>query len=232
MVIEGVPVGRDQRLVGDAVRVLPHGCFRLDHAADRVAVGLRGFLPVRPDGVPPVAEAFLVGVAVLGDDRGDAFRPPQGQAKPGRGAVVEDVKRVTVKARRVGEAFQDVGQGLEGVGKAVPARHVGLPEAEQVGRDDVEAVSELRDQVPEHVAGAGVAVEQQQLRSVGRAGLAVEDLQAVHVGAAVAGRGHGVAAASRAASRMMSVTSCGGRWPISWMTQVLPSGSAKSAKLA
>jgi hypothetical protein len=231
MVIEGVPVGRDQRLVGDSVRVLPHGCFRLDHAADRVAVGLRGFLPVRPDGVPSVAEAFLVGVAVLGDDRGDAFRLPQGQAEPGRSAVVEDVECVTVQARRVGEAFQDVGQGLEGVGEGVPARHVGLPEAGQVGRDDVEAVSELRDQVPEHVAGAGVAVEQ-QLGSVGRAGLAVEDLQAVHVGAGVGGRGHSVAAASRAASRMMSVTSCGGRWPISWMIQMLPSGSAKSAKLA
>src|SRR5215472_2625200 len=71
VVIKRVAVRRHQRRVGYPVGVLPDRRFRPDQAADRVAVGLGGFLPVLPDGVPAVTEAFLIGVPVLCDDRGD-----------------------------------------------------------------------------------------------------------------------------------------------------------------
>jgi hypothetical protein len=72
------------------------------------------------------------------------------------------------------------------------ARHVGLSEARQIGRDDVKAVGQERDEVPEHRAGARESMEQQELRGVRRAGLAIEDVAAVHVGSSILDGGHGV----------------------------------------
>src|SRR5215472_18396282 len=64
VVVEGVTVRRNQRRVGDSVSILPHGRLGLNQAADRVTVSLRGFLPVRTDGVPAVTEPFRVRIAV------------------------------------------------------------------------------------------------------------------------------------------------------------------------
>jgi hypothetical protein len=56
---------------------------------------------------------------------------------------------------------------VERVGKLAARRHVGLAEARQIGRDDVEAIGQQRDQIAEHVARAREAVQQQQLRRAG-----------------------------------------------------------------
>ena len=103
----------------------------------------------------------------------------------GRRAIVEDVDRKALQADHFGEAVDDAGDVVEGVGEVAPRRHVGLAEARQVGRHDVEAIRQLRDQIPEHVARARETMKQQQHRGVGGAGLAIEDLQAVHIGGPV-----------------------------------------------
>jgi len=72
-IIERVSVGRNSCRIGDAVRVLPNGRLGLEESAEGVAVRLRWVLPIGPDRVPAVAQPFLVGVAVLGDDGGYAF---------------------------------------------------------------------------------------------------------------------------------------------------------------
>ena len=51
-------------------------------------------------------------------------------------------------------------------------------------------VGEERDQVTEHVARAREAVQQQQLRRVGRPRLAIENLETIDVGRAVPDRRH------------------------------------------
>ena len=70
-VIERVAVRRNSRRVGDAVRVLPDGRLGLEEGAQRLAVLLRCVLPISPDRVPAVAQAFLIGVAILRNDRRD-----------------------------------------------------------------------------------------------------------------------------------------------------------------
>ena len=111
------------------------------------------------------------------------------EPEPGRRAVVEHVDGVAVEADDLGEAVDRLRDPLEAV---APARHVGVAEARQVGRDDMEAVGEQRDEVAEHVAGAREAVQQQQLRRARRARLAIEDLAAVHLGGSIVDGGHGV----------------------------------------
>ncbi|KQS66472.1 hypothetical protein ASG32_30770 [Methylobacterium sp. Leaf361] len=58
------------------------------------------------------------------------------------------------------------------------------------GFAEVEAVGQQRDQVAEHVAGRGEAVQQQERRLRRVAGLSVEDVEAIDVDGAVGGLGH------------------------------------------
>ncbi len=111
-----------------------------------------------------------------------------GEPEAGRRAVVEHVDGVAIEADDLGEAVDRLRDPVEGV---AAARHVGLAEARQVRRDDVEAIGQQRDEVAEHVAGAREAVQQQQLRGARWARLAIEDVEAVHVGGAIGDGSHG-----------------------------------------
>ena len=73
-------------------------------SAQRLAVGGRGVLPVGPDRVPALAQPFLIGVAVLRDDRGDPVGMLHREPEAGRRAVVEDIDGVAIEADDFGEA--------------------------------------------------------------------------------------------------------------------------------
>jgi hypothetical protein len=76
--------------------------------------------------VPAVAQPFLVGVAVLGDDRRDSVGVPDGEPEPGRRAVIEDVDGIVIEADHLGEAIDCLRDPVEGM---AAARHVGPSEA-------------------------------------------------------------------------------------------------------
>ena len=90
--------------------------------------------------------------------------------------------RVPLHAEVVEQAVDMVGEAVEGVGELVCARHVGVAEAGVVGRDDVIAVGQRRDQVAVHDASWPVCRAAGPLRGRGRAGLAVEDPAAGDLG--------------------------------------------------
>ena len=159
----------------------------LRNGAQRLPVGRRGVLPVGADRLPAVAQALFVGVAVLRNDRGDPVRMLDRQPEPCRRAVVEHVDGIAVEADGLGEAVDRLRDPVECVR---PIRHVGVAEARQIGRDDMESVGEQRDEVAEHMAGGREAVQQQQLRRAGRARLAVEDTAAVDLGGPIVDGGH------------------------------------------
>ena len=116
----------------------------------------------------------------------------QRDAQPGRRAVVEDIDREAVEPDDLGEAVDHLGEIVEGVGELAARRQRGAAEARKVGRDDMEAVGEQRDQIAEHMARGGEAVQQQQLRRMGAARFAIEDVEAVDIDGVI-GRngGHG-----------------------------------------
>ena len=70
------------------------------------------------------------------------------------------------EADHFGEAVDDVGDVVERVGEVAARRHVRLAEARQIGRDDVKAIGQQRDEIAEHVARAREAVKQQQRRRI------------------------------------------------------------------
>ena len=122
---------------------------------------------------------------------------PRREPEAGRSAVVEHVNREAVEADDFGKALDDIGEVVERIVELVPRRHVRLTEARQVRRDDMEAIHQERDQIAKHVTGARKAMEQEQLRRIGRSSFPIEDLEAIHVGGLVLDGGHGVSPLGR-----------------------------------
>jgi hypothetical protein len=185
VVVEAVAVRADPRRVGDAVRVLPDRRLRLHQRPDTFPVGLRRVLPVRLKGSPAVAQPFLVGVAVLGDDRRDALGVPGRDPEPDRRAVVEHVQGEAIETEHLGEAVDNVGDALERVAEVRSGGHVRFTEAGQVRGNDVKPVGEQRDQLAEHVARGRETMQEHQGRCVSRSGLPVEHRQTSYVCRAV-----------------------------------------------
>src|SRR5258706_7122831 len=104
-IIERIAVRRYSGRVSYPVSVLPERRFGSQKGAKRVPIGFRRILPVCADWVPAVAQPLLVGVAILRNDRGDAFRVAPRKAETGRRAVVEDVDREAIEADHFGKAI-------------------------------------------------------------------------------------------------------------------------------
>src|SRR5262249_55879316 len=146
--------------------------------------------PVSPDRGPPVTETLLVGVAILRDDRGNAFGMTNGQSKARRRAVVENVKREAIESDDLGKALDHASNVIECVTEFFARRHVGLAETGKVGRDEVEFVGKQRNEIAEHVSGARKAVQEKQLRRAGSLRLAIEHFDAVDFDSAVSDWSH------------------------------------------
>src|SRR5262249_22819798 len=117
------------------MRVLPLGRLGREEVAERRAILRRGLLPVALDGIPAAAESFLIGIAVLRDDRGDSLRVARRQAEAHRCAVVEDIDRITSEPGDGCETVDDVGEVIKGVLELRPVGRSGEAEARQVGGD-------------------------------------------------------------------------------------------------
>src|ERR1700722_16467641 len=100
---------------------------------------------------------------------------PRRQPKARRGSVIEHVKREAFEPQYFGKAVDDAGDVVKSVFELTSWGHIRLTEARQVGRYHVEAIGQERDQIPEHVAGAREAMEEQKLGRVGCSRLSVED---------------------------------------------------------
>jgi hypothetical protein len=80
------------------------------------------------------------------------------------------------------QLFDERGQIVERVAKIRRVGLVAITEAKEIGSDNMELVSELRDQIAEHMRGRRKAVQQNNRWSSGGTGFAVENLVAVDGG--------------------------------------------------
>src|SRR4029077_8154232 len=166
---------------GHTICVLPARRLRREEASERGSVGLRRVLPISPNGIPAVAQPFLIGVAVLRDDCSDTTRVPNGEAETNRCAIVENVDREMRETHHLGEAIDDLRNILERVSEGATRRHIGLAKRRQIGSNEMKPVRESRDEVAEHMAGARKAVQQKDRWRVLRPRLAVENADAVDI---------------------------------------------------
>jgi len=72
--IEFVSFGRHQCRVLDAMQVLPFGRLGREELAESSAILRRRFFPILLDRIPALAQALLIGIAVLRNDGGDPLR--------------------------------------------------------------------------------------------------------------------------------------------------------------
>ena len=110
------PVVRADRfdLMG-AVGVLPAGGIDGEQLAEGFCVLFGAVLPVGFEGSPEIAESFVVGVAVLDDERLHALGTFRGKAETDRRTVVHQIEAVAVEAHFLGEGLDDVREVVEGV---------------------------------------------------------------------------------------------------------------------
>jgi hypothetical protein len=106
---------------------------------------------------------------------------PNGKAETSGCAIVENVHGETRKTDDVGEANNNLRDILERIIEGAPRRHVGLPKRRQIGSDEAKPARELWDEIAEHVAGSGKAVQQDDRWRLVRPSLAVENVDAVDI---------------------------------------------------
>jgi hypothetical protein len=141
--------------------------------------------PERPARIPQRSESVLVRHRVLHDHRPHPGGVRGCQPEPDRAAVVLHEQGVAAEAELLGEASDDLGQVIEGVGEAGRVGGVAVAEARVVRRDQVEGVGQPGQQRFPHSRGGREPVQQQDGGRVRRPGLAVEDRHPVHVGSLV-----------------------------------------------
>src|SRR5215467_4079187 len=123
------------------MEVLPLGGFRLEELAQGFAV-LRGWLlPILLDRIPTLAQTFFISVAVLRNDGSDPLGMRQGEPKPDRSSIIEDVDRVSIYADGLCEPIDDLGEILKAVAEPAVVRRIGKAKAWKVGRHQMVAVS-------------------------------------------------------------------------------------------
>src|SRR5690606_16032859 len=113
--IEFVSVGRQQaRLGARAILPVPYRVRRQRGTAG-FAVGRTRLAPIGLPRTPFVAQAFGIGVSVLGDDRRYTLRMLHRQTQADGSPVVEDVKREPVQVDCIDKPADYLGQGIEAV---------------------------------------------------------------------------------------------------------------------
>src|SRR5215467_6334770 len=180
-------VRTDRFQIFDAVRVLPfRRVERQDRVPQLVAVLFATVLPVDLDRLPEiVVDAFIVGVAILDDQRLHALRMLDGQAKSNRGTVVHEIDRVFFQADLVREFFDDVRQVIEGVFEFGHRGSRATPVAGIIWGDYMEFACQEWNQISKHVRGRGKAVQQEDGGYVLGTSFAIEDVEAVDLYRAV-----------------------------------------------
>src|SRR5678815_5009779 len=129
--------------------ILPLRCFWLEEFPQRISIRNIRLFPVFLNWIPSLAQAFLIRVAVLRDDGGDSLRVGQREAESNRGAVVEDIDCVPVKAELLSEAVDHRSQILECVAKLLRLGRIGKSKARKVRGHYVKAIPQNRNQVAE-----------------------------------------------------------------------------------
>ena len=171
--------------VGHAVDILELRRFRRDEEGERGAMRFGSVGPISLDRVPESLEPFLIGVAVLHDQCGHPIGMLERQPVSDRRAVIHEVDCVGADAKLRQKTVDDVGVMGERVGERLVVGRGAFAKSWIVGRNDVVAIRERRDQIAEHVRRGRKAVQQQHDLRILRPRFAIEDVDPVDLGRAV-----------------------------------------------
>jgi hypothetical protein len=177
-----IGVRADFGLVLDAIHVLKSRRLELQQRSH----GLFGFrisvLPQRLHGVESGTDSLTISIAVLDDDAFNRRRILTRDSKSNWGTIVLNVDAEPFQPKVSKKQFLHMRREIvEGVVKLLHRRHVAVAEADIIGGDKVELVSQHRDQIAVHVRRAWKSMEQHNDRRVLRPSLTIEDLSSPDV---------------------------------------------------
>src|SRR5262249_45114494 len=111
--------------------------------------------------IPELQQAFLVGVAVLYHQSGDAFRVQQRQPVPDRRSVVHHVERVFPDLQLIEQLVDEIRHVGEGVREVLTIRKAALAVARVIRGDQAKRRGQSRNQLTKHVGRRRKPVQQQ-----------------------------------------------------------------------
>src|SRR5215469_1100000 len=149
--VEGEGFGRNHCFVRDTVEVLRLGRFRSKEIPQGSPVAWSGFFPVFLNRVPALAQALLVSIAILRNDRGDSLWMRQCKTQSDRCAVIEDIYCVSVETDRLRELIDDIRDVGERVRKSLQVGRVRKTESGKVWRNQVVTIGQRWNQIAKHV---------------------------------------------------------------------------------
>ena len=131
--VEREGFGRNHCFVRNAVEVLGLGRFPSEEVPQGCSIARSGFFPVFLNRVPALAQAFLVSITILRNDRGDSLWMRQSKTQSDGGSVIEYVDDVPMEADRLSEAINDIGEILERVSELSAVGRIRKTESREVG---------------------------------------------------------------------------------------------------
>src|SRR6516165_3675929 len=108
----------------NTVRVLPDCCSGREESSECLPIGVRSLCPISPDWVPTFAQALLIGVPILRDDRSNAVRMPRCQSKARWRTVVEYIDRKPIETDDLGKAINNARDIFKRVMELLATRHI------------------------------------------------------------------------------------------------------------
>jgi hypothetical protein len=138
-------------VVGHPIGVLKFCRLQRDELQQGLAARIRSVGPILLDWTPELFQPFVIGVAVLHDQAGDAFRVFQCQPPTHGRAVIHHIHRVAGDTELIEQTADEFAETVERVFERRAVRHVALTIAGVIGGNHAIAVRQRRDQVPEHV---------------------------------------------------------------------------------
>jgi hypothetical protein len=113
--VKRVGLRRQQRVVGHSMPILEFSRIGRKEGTKCRAIRVGRILPIFLDRIPTIAQSLFVGVAILRNDSGGAFRMFERKAETNRRAVIENIYRAGPKSDRTREIVDDAGEIIEGV---------------------------------------------------------------------------------------------------------------------
>jgi hypothetical protein len=108
--VRAEPLDKQLRKSG---RILQPNTVRAEPAAQFLAIFCGRYLPIGLESIPVATEPFLVGIAILDDQRCHPFRMEKGQSQSNRRAIILNVKAIAIETEGLRKVVDDAGIACE-----------------------------------------------------------------------------------------------------------------------
>src|SRR5580698_3074063 len=159
--------------------ILPPRRLRGNQESNSFPILRSRILPVFLNRIPELQKTLIVCVAVLNDERLNAFGVTESKTIPDGRPIVHHIHRVLLQSEIFNKTVDGRHQILKSVRILFVIEHGRQSKAGEIGRNNTEGAGEPRNKITEHVRGRRKSMQKEKDRCILRACIAIEDVQIV-----------------------------------------------------